>query len=60
MYHLGICKGCFLLLTLKTIALFLFYTHESFACMFVCAMSVKCPWRPEEGIRSPETGVTDG
>ena len=26
-------------------------------CVFLCTM---CPWRPAEGIRSPQTGVTDG
>ena len=30
-----------------------------FACMYVCAACASGPWRPEEDIRSPETGVTD-
>ena len=40
-----------------------------FMCMVICLcvyiyiyiyhVHAWCPWRPEEGIRSPETGVTD-
>ena len=26
-------------------------------CMSVCFMCAWCPWRPEEGIRTPETEV---
>ena len=26
--------------------------------LFVCAQECGCPWRPEEGIRSPGAGVT--
>lgn len=37
----------------------LFYVHGCFASM-KNLMHVWCPWRSEEGIRSPETGVTDG
>ena len=30
------------------------------ACMYVYHVCAWCLWRPEEGIRSPGTGVTDG
>lgn len=29
-------------------------------CVKVYSREYRCPWRPEEGIRSPEAGVTDG
>ncbi|EDK99649.1 mCG1050916 [Mus musculus] len=27
--------------------------------VFLCTMCTQCPWRPEGGISSPGTGVTD-
>lgn len=38
----------------------LFYVYEWF-CSHVCLypMSAWCPWRPEKGIRSPGTRITD-
>lgn len=38
--------------------LFLFCVYEWFACMFVNALHVWCLWKPEEGIRCYETGLT--
>lgn len=42
--------------------LFSFYLHECFACMYVSEPACAClvPRRPEEGIRSPGTWITDG
>lgn len=38
----------------------LFYGHMGFACLFLCALhACKCLQKPEEGIVSLETGVTD-
>lgn len=30
------------------------------ACMYVPHMCVWCPWKPEEGVRTLGTGITDG
>lgn len=29
-------------------------------CVFVSHIGAWCPWRPEEGVRCPWTGVTNG
>jgi hypothetical protein len=36
-----------------------FYVYGCFACMYVC-MCLQSTWRPEEVVRSPRTGGTDG
>jgi hypothetical protein len=41
--------------------LILSFVRECFACVYVCGTLVcRCLWRPEEGIMSPGTGVTEG
>jgi hypothetical protein len=40
--------------------LFLFYVSECFACMHVCISECKYLESPEEGIRTPGTGTSDG
>lgn len=45
---------------LKKIHLF-YFVYECVACMFVCmAHAYLVPLKPEEGIRSPETGLLSG
>lgn len=37
----------------------LFYMHQYFACMSACTThACRCPWKPEEGVVFPETGIT--
>ena len=31
----------------------------SLSYVYLCALGLQCSWRPEEGIRAPQTGVTD-
>lgn len=39
----------------------LFCAHGGFACMRMCvSICIQCLQRPEEGIGSPKTGITDG
>jgi hypothetical protein len=40
--------------------LFFMYMSILSAYMFVYWLYVQCPWKPEEGITSSGTGVTDG
>ena len=51
--------GTYIILKNEIILQILFNAYGCFICMYVGASCV-CPRRPEEGIRSPWTGVTDG
>lgn len=42
------------------IDLFLFYMHGYFASVCLCTLCVQCSQKPEEGVKSSGTGVTDG
>lgn len=30
-----------------------------FTCMYICALCMQCPWKPESDVRYPEIGVTE-
>ena len=38
----------------------LFCMYEYLACVYLSTTYMQCPQRPEEGVRSPGTEVTDG
>lgn len=43
----------------KDLKIFLLYVWV-FSCMYLCTTCMQYPWGPEEGIKSPGTGVADG